>query len=49
MVRGVNAVQEHLQEHLRERAACSQAALFQRVYRGTVPVPYVPYDPQQQG
>ena len=30
MVRGVNAAQEHLQEHLRERAACSQAALFQR-------------------
>ena len=28
MLRGVNAVQERLQEHLRERAACSRAALL---------------------
>ena len=36
MLRGVNAVQERLQEHLRERAACSRAALFWSMY-GTIP------------
>ena len=37
MLRGVNAVQERLQEHLRERAACSRAALFWSMYgTGTI-------------
>ncbi len=36
MLRGVNAVQERLQEHLRERAACSRAALFCWSMYGTV-------------
>ena len=40
MLRGVNAVQERLQEHLRERAACSRAALFWSTAVCTVPVPY---------
>ena len=37
MLRGVNAAQERLQEHLRERAACSRAALFWSMYgTGTI-------------
>ena len=37
MLRGVNAVQERLQEHLRERAACSRAALFWSMYGTGIP------------